>query len=95
MYANQGKPSDYEQLNKTVDLRGTIAIVRYGGAGRAAKVSCMWESRRCHHFCLLNEKNFFCTGEHTPGHTTGAGVVLTTACAGVVLMIINPPVQNW
>ncbi|XP_076126571.1 aminopeptidase NAALADL1 [Alosa pseudoharengus] len=37
VYANQGKASDYEHLNKTVDLRGTIAIVRYGGAGRAAK----------------------------------------------------------
>ena len=40
VYANQGKTSDYEHLNKTVDLRGTIAIVRYGGAGRAAKVRC-------------------------------------------------------
>lgn len=39
MYANQGKPSDYEHLRKTIDLRGTIAITRYGGAGRAAKVS--------------------------------------------------------
>ncbi|XP_062398715.1 aminopeptidase NAALADL1 [Sardina pilchardus] len=37
VYANQGKTSDYEHLNKTVDLRDTIAIVRYGGAGRAAK----------------------------------------------------------
>ncbi|KAM6945087.1 aminopeptidase NAALADL1 [Lycodopsis pacificus] len=37
VYANQGKPSDYQLLNKTVDLRGTIAITRYGGAGRAAK----------------------------------------------------------
>ncbi|KAM9360401.1 aminopeptidase NAALADL1 [Symphorus nematophorus] len=37
VYANQGKPSDYQELNKTVDLRGTIAITRYGGAGRAAK----------------------------------------------------------
>ncbi|KAF7649282.1 hypothetical protein LDENG_00144100 [Lucifuga dentata] len=37
VYANQGKPSDYQQLNQTVDLRGTIAITRYGGAGRAAK----------------------------------------------------------
>ncbi|XP_053181997.1 aminopeptidase NAALADL1 [Scomber japonicus] len=37
VYANQGKPTDYEELNKTVDLRGTIAITRYGGAGRAAK----------------------------------------------------------
>uniref|UniRef100_A0A667WQ65 Aminopeptidase NAALADL1 n=1 Tax=Myripristis murdjan TaxID=586833 RepID=A0A667WQ65_9TELE len=37
VYANQGKPSDYQLLNKTLDLRGTIAITRYGGAGRAAK----------------------------------------------------------
>ncbi|XP_068577002.1 aminopeptidase NAALADL1 [Cebidichthys violaceus] len=37
VYANQGKPSDYELLSDTVDLRGTIAITRYGGAGRAAK----------------------------------------------------------
>ncbi|KAG7221273.1 hypothetical protein INR49_017338 [Caranx melampygus] len=37
VYANQGKPSDYQLLNKTIDLRGTIAITRYGGAGRAAK----------------------------------------------------------
>uniref|UniRef100_A0A8C5BKW2 Uncharacterized protein n=1 Tax=Gadus morhua TaxID=8049 RepID=A0A8C5BKW2_GADMO len=37
VYANQGKPSDYMLLNKTLDLRGTIAICRYGGAGRAEK----------------------------------------------------------
>ncbi|XP_042343889.1 aminopeptidase NAALADL1 [Plectropomus leopardus] len=37
VYANQGKPSDYALLNQTLDLRGTIAITRYGGAGRAAK----------------------------------------------------------
>ncbi|XP_068167084.1 aminopeptidase NAALADL1 [Antennarius striatus] len=37
VYANQGKPTDYERLNQTVDLRGTIAITRYGGAGRGAK----------------------------------------------------------
>ncbi|XP_044233356.1 aminopeptidase NAALADL1 [Thunnus albacares] len=37
VYANQGKPSDYQHLNQTVDLRGTIAITRYGGAGRADK----------------------------------------------------------
>ncbi|TSR04318.1 N-acetylated-alpha-linked acidic dipeptidase-like protein [Bagarius yarrelli] len=38
VYANQGKVSDYEQLNRTLgDLNGTIAIVRYGGAGRADK----------------------------------------------------------
>lgn len=39
VYANQGKPSDYHRLNQTMDLRGTIAITRYGGAGRGAKVS--------------------------------------------------------
>lgn len=40
MYANQGKVSDYEHLNETLgSLNGTIAIVRYGGAGRADKVS--------------------------------------------------------
>ncbi|KAG7318617.1 hypothetical protein KOW79_018372 [Hemibagrus wyckioides] len=38
VYANQGKVSDYEHLNKTLgNLTGTIAIVRYGGAGRADK----------------------------------------------------------
>ncbi|KAM3920713.1 aminopeptidase NAALADL1 [Leptodactylus fuscus] len=37
VYANQGKLSDFETLNKIIDLRGTIAIVRYGGAGRSAK----------------------------------------------------------
>ncbi|KAM9858428.1 aminopeptidase NAALADL1 [Aulostomus maculatus] len=37
VYANQGKISDYHLLNQTVDLRGTIAITRYGGAGRADK----------------------------------------------------------
>lgn len=37
VYANYGRPSDYQLLNQTVDLRGTIAITRYGGAGRAAK----------------------------------------------------------
>ncbi|KAI4877172.1 hypothetical protein NFI96_020667 [Prochilodus magdalenae] len=37
VYANQGKVSDYELLNQTMDLTGTIAIVRYGGAGRGAK----------------------------------------------------------
>uniref|UniRef100_A0A8C4X2G3 Aminopeptidase NAALADL1 n=1 Tax=Erpetoichthys calabaricus TaxID=27687 RepID=A0A8C4X2G3_ERPCA len=38
VYANQGKISDYEFLNKTINLIGTIAITRYGGAGRADKV---------------------------------------------------------
>ncbi|XP_063002312.1 aminopeptidase NAALADL1 [Elgaria multicarinata webbii] len=38
VYANQGKMSDYEYLIKqNIDLNGTIAITRYGGAGRAAK----------------------------------------------------------
>ncbi|KAM3867863.1 aminopeptidase NAALADL1 [Diretmus argenteus] len=37
VYANQGKPSDYQLLNQTLNLTGTIAITRYGGAGRAAK----------------------------------------------------------
>ncbi|KAM6931130.1 aminopeptidase NAALADL1 [Xenentodon cancila] len=37
VFANQGKPSDYAELNKTMDLSGTIAITKYGGAGRAAK----------------------------------------------------------
>ncbi|XP_051981775.1 aminopeptidase NAALADL1 [Xyrauchen texanus] len=37
VYANQGKISDYELLNGTVDLKGTIAITRYGGEGRSGK----------------------------------------------------------
>ncbi|KAK2911261.1 hypothetical protein Q8A67_003394 [Cirrhinus molitorella] len=37
VFANQGKMSDYELLNRTLDLRGTIAITRYGGAGRSTK----------------------------------------------------------
>ncbi|XP_017267905.1 aminopeptidase NAALADL1 [Kryptolebias marmoratus] len=37
VYANQGKLSDYSHLNQTVNLEGTIAITRYGGAGRGAK----------------------------------------------------------
>ncbi|KAM7169233.1 aminopeptidase NAALADL1 isoform 2-T2 [Macrochelys suwanniensis] len=38
VYANQGKHSDYQELvNMGIDLNGTIAITRYGGAGRAAK----------------------------------------------------------
>ncbi|KAL0979845.1 hypothetical protein UPYG_G00190570 [Umbra pygmaea] len=37
VYANQGTPSDYAHLNQTVNLTGTIAITRYGGAGRAQK----------------------------------------------------------
>ncbi|KAK7934374.1 hypothetical protein WMY93_005270 [Mugilogobius chulae] len=37
VYANYGRASDYKLLNESVDLTGTIAITRYGGAGRAAK----------------------------------------------------------
>lgn len=37
VYANQGKPSDYAKLSEIMDLNGTIAITRYGGAGRGAK----------------------------------------------------------
>ncbi|XP_066566767.1 aminopeptidase NAALADL1 [Amia ocellicauda] len=37
VYANQGTVSDYEFLNETLNLTGTIAIVRYGGAGRGNK----------------------------------------------------------
>ncbi|KAG8438076.1 hypothetical protein GDO86_008675 [Hymenochirus boettgeri] len=38
VYANQGKLSDFQYLaDQSVPLNGTIAIVRYGGAGRATK----------------------------------------------------------
>ncbi|XP_055055130.2 aminopeptidase NAALADL1 [Misgurnus anguillicaudatus] len=37
VYANQGKLSDYELLNATLNLTGTIAITRYGGEGRSGK----------------------------------------------------------
>ncbi|XP_053134022.1 aminopeptidase NAALADL1 [Hemicordylus capensis] len=38
VYANQGKVSDYQELiQKGINLTNTIAITRYGGAGRAAK----------------------------------------------------------
>uniref|UniRef100_A0A7M4E732 Aminopeptidase NAALADL1 n=1 Tax=Crocodylus porosus TaxID=8502 RepID=A0A7M4E732_CROPO len=38
VYAHQGTRSDYETLvGRGLDLNGTIAIVRYGGAGRATK----------------------------------------------------------
>lgn len=37
VFANQGKVSDYEWLSERLNLTGTIAITRYGGAGRAAK----------------------------------------------------------
>lgn len=39
VYANQGKPSDYARLSEIMDLNGTIAITRYGGAGRGAKAT--------------------------------------------------------
>ncbi|XP_059192668.1 aminopeptidase NAALADL1-like [Centropristis striata] len=38
VYANQGRLIDYQKLNETVDLRGTIAITRYGGERRAVTV---------------------------------------------------------
>lgn len=56
VYAHQGKASDYEKLNKTVDLRGTIAITRYGGAGRAAKVRLF--PGKSSESSLQNRKNF-------------------------------------
>ncbi|XP_053305395.1 aminopeptidase NAALADL1 [Spea bombifrons] len=37
VYANQGKWSDFEYLSTKMNLTGTIAIVRYGGAGRSTK----------------------------------------------------------
>ncbi|KAM5138595.1 aminopeptidase NAALADL1 [Mantella aurantiaca] len=37
VYANQGKLEDFQFLNQTINLNGTIAIVRYGGVGRSAK----------------------------------------------------------
>uniref|UniRef100_A0AAV2MN37 Uncharacterized protein n=1 Tax=Knipowitschia caucasica TaxID=637954 RepID=A0AAV2MN37_KNICA len=37
VYANYGRPSDYLDLSQKLNLTGTIAITRYGGAGRAAK----------------------------------------------------------
>ncbi|XP_072277462.1 aminopeptidase NAALADL1 [Pyxicephalus adspersus] len=37
VYANQGRLSDFQYLNETITLEGTIAIVRYGGVGRSAK----------------------------------------------------------
>ncbi|XP_034026864.1 aminopeptidase NAALADL1 [Thalassophryne amazonica] len=37
VYANQGKPNDYQYLSLRMDLQGTIAITRYGGTGRADK----------------------------------------------------------
>ncbi|XP_043931298.1 aminopeptidase NAALADL1 [Protopterus annectens] len=37
VFANQGKISDFEYLSQSINLTGTIAIVRYGGAGRGAK----------------------------------------------------------
>ncbi|KAM9302182.1 aminopeptidase NAALADL1 [Gastrophryne carolinensis] len=37
VYANQGKMEDFQYLSQRVTLSGTIAIVRYGGAGRSTK----------------------------------------------------------
>ncbi|XP_063296910.1 aminopeptidase NAALADL1-like [Pelobates fuscus] len=37
VFANEGKISDFQNLAKTIDLNGTIAIVRYGGIGRVNK----------------------------------------------------------
>ncbi|XP_061673492.1 aminopeptidase NAALADL1 [Syngnathoides biaculeatus] len=37
VYANYGTVSDYILLNQKADLKGAIAITRYGGAGRADK----------------------------------------------------------
>ncbi|XP_061623395.1 aminopeptidase NAALADL1 [Phyllopteryx taeniolatus] len=37
VYANYGTVGDYLLLSQTVALKGTIAITRYGGAGRADK----------------------------------------------------------
>ncbi|KAM4617234.1 aminopeptidase NAALADL1 [Discoglossus pictus] len=38
VYANQGKLSDFQYLaDQSINLTGTIAIVRYGGAGRSTK----------------------------------------------------------
>ncbi|XP_069831966.1 aminopeptidase NAALADL1-like [Dendropsophus ebraccatus] len=37
VYANQGRISDFQHLNGTMNLEGTIAIVRYGGIGRVNK----------------------------------------------------------
>uniref|UniRef100_A0A672RMP2 Si:ch211-214j8.1 n=1 Tax=Sinocyclocheilus grahami TaxID=75366 RepID=A0A672RMP2_SINGR len=44
VYANQGKMSDYELFNRALDLRGTIAITRYGGEGRSKKVRKHYET---------------------------------------------------
>ncbi|XP_061762105.1 aminopeptidase NAALADL1 [Nerophis ophidion] len=37
VYANYGRVGDYKLLSQNVDLKGTIAITRYGGVGRADK----------------------------------------------------------
>ncbi|XP_063294336.1 aminopeptidase NAALADL1 [Pelobates fuscus] len=47
VYANQGKMSDFESLSKKINLTGTIAIVRYGGAGRSTKAI------NAHHFGVV------------------------------------------
>ncbi|GCC17825.1 hypothetical protein chiPu_0017695 [Chiloscyllium punctatum] len=37
VYANYGTMDDYQHLNQTIDLKNTIAIVKYGGTGRGNK----------------------------------------------------------
>ncbi|XP_078062558.1 aminopeptidase NAALADL1, partial [Mustelus asterias] len=37
VYANYGTMDDYQYLNQSIDLNNTIAIVKYGGTGRANK----------------------------------------------------------
>lgn len=58
VYANQGKVSDYEELNRTLgNLTGTIAIVKYGGAGRADKVS-KPQNSTMHHVHVITKQAF-------------------------------------
>ncbi|XP_068135152.1 aminopeptidase NAALADL1-like [Hyperolius riggenbachi] len=37
VYANEGRVSDFQHLAQSINLTGTIAIVRYGGVGRVNK----------------------------------------------------------
>lgn len=39
VYANYGTVIDYQLLSQTMNLKDTIAITKYGGTGRADKVS--------------------------------------------------------
>jgi hypothetical protein len=40
VYANQGSEEDFKELEtQGINLEGTIALTRYGGVGRGAKVS--------------------------------------------------------